>query len=269
MHLLEQNLVVSFIPHALQVVHGTGKRVHTNRHAHGLAYFYGGTCTFIFQNGPRIPIGPGECIYMPKGANYTVEYESYELSPSDGCYAINFHLSEPMDAEPFKLKVKNHQQILSLFKDAARSHKYKHAGYQEQCFSDLYKILYILKDLHASEYYSAKALTALRPAIDYIAENHTKENISVSVLAEKCGISESYLRKLFHKVYGLSPVEYARQMRLSYAKDLLDSGEYTVTAASEYAGFNDVSYFSREFKKVYKLSPNQYMKRSIHERNDL
>ena len=261
MHLLEQNVVVSRIPHALQVVHGTGKRVHTNRHSHGFAYFYGGTCEFVFQNGPRIPVGPGDCIYMPMGSSYTVEYENYELVPTDGCYAINFHLTEPIKAKPFKIKIKNHQQILSLFKDADRAYKYRHVGYSEQSFADLYKILYILKDLHASEYYSASALTSLRPAIEYIAENHTKENIPVSVLAEKCGISESYLRKLFHRVYGVSPVEYARQMRLSYAKDLLDSGEYTVTAASEYAGFNDVSYFSREFKKVYKLSPNQYMKK--------
>lgn len=264
MHLFDQNLVVTSIPHALQVVHGTGKRVHSNRQTHGFAYFYGegcGTIEFIFQRGPRISVTPGDCIYMPKGSYYTVEYESYEIYPQAGCYAINFQLSEPIATEPFKLKVKNHHQTLSLFKDADRAYKYRHVGYQEQVFANLYKLIYILKDLHASEYYSAKALSALRPAIEYIAENHMKENIPVSVLSEKCGISESYLRKLFHKVYGVSPVEYARQMRLSYAKDLLDSGEYTVTAASEYAGFNDVSYFSREFKKVYKLSPNQYLKK--------
>ena len=74
-----------------------------------------------------------------------------------------------------------------------------------------------------------KSVKAIAPAPEYINENYTRENIPLSHLAEPCKVSETYLRKLFHQAFSVSPVVYMRNMRIRYAKELLRSGEYSVT----------------------------------------
>ena len=94
--------------------------------------------------------------------------------------------------------------------------------------------------------------------MNYIDENYTKENISISYLAELSGVSESYLRRLFQLVFSVSPAVYMRNMRIKYAKELLLSKEYSVTDVAMLSGFNDAAYFSREFKKSEGVSPSDY-----------
>jgi AraC-like DNA-binding protein len=68
------------------------------------------------------------------------------------------------------------------------------------------------------------------------------------------------MRKLFNSVYGQSPIEYMRSVRIEYAKELLTSGEYSVTQVASLSGFNDAAYFSREFKKYFSVAPSKYGK---------
>ena len=54
--------------------------------------------------------------------------------------------------------------------------------------------------------------------------------------------------------------EKARDTGKKYAKELLRSGERSVTDVAILSGFNDAAYFSREFKKIEGVSPTEYMK---------
>lgn len=65
-----------------------------------------------------------------------------------------------------------------------------------------------------------------------------------------CKITPEYFRKIFVQIYGTSPVKYISNLKLNRAKELLSSGIYTITDAAYNSGFNDSSYFSREFKKI-------------------
>lgn len=89
-------------------------------------------------------------------------------------------------------------------------------------------------------------------------ENFTK---SVSELIAETGYSHTHFGILFKKSSGISLVEYLKQIRLSYAAELLLTTDYTTLFICENCGYTSYSYFVREFKKKYSFTPTQYRKR--------
>ena len=98
----------------------------------------------------------------------------------------------------------------------------------------------------------------LFPAIEYIHDHFTGEKLSVEMLSSLCGISSVYFRRLFTVKFGVSPVRYINDLRLSRAKELILSEQYTVEEAARLSGFEDESYFCRFFKKETGMTPSEY-----------
>ncbi len=98
------------------------------------------------------------------------------------------------------------------------------------------------------------------PAIEYIHQNYTSENISAEHLANLCGISTAYLRRIFLNCKNVTPIKYINNLRLSRAKELIASDYYTVSKICELSGFGDESYFCRYFKKTVGMTPTEYKK---------
>ena len=104
---------------------------------------------------------------------------------------------------------------------------------------------------------------SIKPAIEYILANFLKSKISVPFLADKCNISEVYLKKLFVKKFGMSPIRYIIQLKINHACDLLRSGQYTVSRISELCGYDNVYFFSRQFKEYVGTSPTVFAEKYI------
>lgn len=70
--------------------------------------------------------------------------------------------------------------------------------------------------------------------------------------------SPDYLRKLFKKEIGMTPLEYLTAKRVEYAKTLLETKGQKYLKIQDIAlmvGFSDPYYFSRVFKKATGVSP--------------
>ena len=70
-----------------------------------------------------------------------------------------------------------------------------------------------------------------------------------------------YLRKLFQREMGVTPLQYLNTLRLLTAAEALLNAEGTFGSMTEIArmcGFREPLYFSRIFKKKYGLSPTHY-----------
>ena len=92
--------------------------------------------------------------------------------------------------------------------------------------------------------------------------NYDKEKISIEYLSSLCAISTVHFRNTFIKLFARSPVKYINDLKMTRAKELLDSQFYTVSEVCFLSGYNNESYFSREFKKHLGISPSEYAKAS-------
>lgn len=101
------------------------------------------------------------------------------------------------------------------------------------------------------------SVTALLPALQYIDE-HLRENIRISTLAERCMLSASRFSHLFKEVTGTSTIAYIQELRVSKGAVLLRTTDLSVSEVAERLGFCDAAYFSRAFKRSCGLSPNAY-----------
>lgn len=100
----------------------------------------------------------------------------------------------------------------------------------------------------------------LRTAKKYI-RNHLTENLSLSDVAERAGVSTAYLSTLFSRESGCGFVDYLNKARIEYACHYMHDGEMKIYEIAFKVGFRDEKYFSRVFKKVTGQSPSEYRRR--------
>lgn len=94
----------------------------------------------------------------------------------------------------------------------------------------------------------------IRETIDY----RFNKKISLSELASGLYISKDYLRQVFRKEYGLSPMRYMIQKRIEHACHLLKGANMSISEVAQQCGFDDPYYFSRLFKKIMGVPPTKY-----------
>lgn len=268
MDFFDKAQIITSISAAVLVTRGMGTPVHNNRPAHGIAMNVNCGSLYTFSDGRSFVCNSGQCIYLPKGSSYTVA-ESKTSSPKIGAqigvFAINFRTIDDDIYEPRVFTVKSCESMISDFAFAENAWRGRSSVLREDCLISLYRIIRRLKkesELDSSEYGEI-----LAPALDYIAAHYTEENIRLSTLASLSGVCEPYLRRLFNRAFSVSPSVYIRGLRIDYAKNLLASGEYSVTDAALNSGFSDAAYFCREFKKATGISPSGYISVMKNERN--
>ncbi|MBK1442192.1 response regulator [Parapedobacter sp. ISTM3] len=85
--------------------------------------------------------------------------------------------------------------------------------------------------------------------------------LNAGILEEALSMSKMQLYRKLKTISGMTPSEFIRHVRLKQATHLLATTELTVTEIFYQIGFNNQSYFFREFKKHYGCSPNEYRSR--------
>ena len=248
------NTIVTDINIAIYVAPGTGKVIHSNRLFHGFVINDGSADKIIhFSDGTAMRTGPNEVHYLPKSSDYRVE-----SIVSGGCWAINFDLLEEIHEKPFHVKFRNHEAVLRIFKDAVAAWNEKNVIFVRK---SIYDIMLKIKKEQQRSYVPSEKERLIQPAVDMINRDFTKNDLSVNDLAELCGISEVYFRRIFTDKFSLSPKEYIIDLRIRHAKRLLESGQFSVSEIALMCGYFEPSHFSREFKKHCELSPAEYSKK--------
>lgn len=98
----------------------------------------------------------------------------------------------------------------------------------------------------------------LQNAVDVISKHISDTSFSVEVFADKLAVSRSLLFKKIEALFGESPNELIRRIRLNKAARLIERNTGNISEIALEVGFNNPSYFAECFKKQFGVSPSQY-----------
>lgn len=98
-------------------------------------------------------------------------------------------------------------------------------------------------------------------AKEYV-EEHYYENLMLSDVAQKVGISAGYLSTLFQKQVAKGFVDYLNEVRIEHACTYLRQNYLKTYEIAYRVGFKDEKYFSRVFKKIRGQSSSEYRKQN-------
>uniref|UniRef100_Q01ZE7 DNA-3-methyladenine glycosylase II n=1 Tax=Solibacter usitatus (strain Ellin6076) TaxID=234267 RepID=Q01ZE7_SOLUE len=88
------------------------------------------------------------------------------------------------------------------------------------------------------------------------------ENAGVELLAERLGIGERHLRRLFVQHLGASPVAVAQTRRVLFAKQLIHETQMPMTEVALAAGFGSIRRFNEIFRKLFHRPPSALRRKS-------
>ena len=151
----------------------------------------------------------------------------------------NDFISKPYKTELLKSKIESLLQLRNLSKEV----------YSKQ-----------IELTSTPETITSEEAKLLRKINDYITENISNENLSVSDMSVTLGLSRATLYHRVLELTGLSPVEYIRDVKLEKSLALLEKSGLSVSQVAYRIGFSTPNYFSKVFRDKYGRSPSDVRK---------
>ena len=98
----------------------------------------------------------------------------------------------------------------------------------------------------------------LNHALDFIKENFTDPDMSLTWVAQQVALSPSHFSTIFSQSFNQTFIDYLTEQRIELAKKLLQQSDYRISDIAFEIGYNDPNYFSYLFKKKQGISPKEY-----------
>lgn len=106
---------------------------------------------------------------------------------------------------------------------------------------------------------SSRVQIRLRKMLLFIEENYPQK-ITLRDIAHSASICKSEATRCFHLGVGSSPLNYANEYRLHRAKEFLLTSVLSVSEIALNCGFDNCSYFDKQFKNLFGVTPAKFRK---------
>ncbi len=225
------------------------------RHSHNqweLVYCTGGEGEFALESGSVIRYKEGEAVVIPP-------LVLHSNSSQEGFTNIHVRMSEPSFPyrTAFRVSDDPERHLQSAFQQA----KFYYLADIKQC--DL--VLSALGQLISSYMVMFRSNSDFSEPVErirnLILRNYTHSDFALDEAIQQLPFHYDYLRKMFKKEVGATPLEYMTRLRMKKADALLTALGTKAVSVAEIAhlcGYEDALYFSRVFKKFYGVSPSAY-----------
>ena len=219
----------------------------------------------VINGTEEIPVCAGDAVIVDSYAPHCVipdgELQEFCLIPdynfckSNGLELNGLHFSPVVRSEWISAQI---GRVLEEFQSVP------HRAFRAACLkSMILELLVYLGRNHTSpraqpRFKEEPAFERVRKGIDYI-KNHLDEQLTLETVAESAGVSKYYFLRIFKQVTGYTLSCYINLIRCEYAKQLLESGGFSVRETARQCGFENDSYFTTVFKKHIGSRPSEYL----------
>lgn len=233
---------------------------------------------------PSFDFYPGESVVMPSNKEMIIDFPLAKKDSPTQCLALGIDaskISEVVERFNYNVKIGNENNNWSI--DAKTNHLTNNNDVNHlierlvQTFINNNSSKDVLIDLMIQELIirllqtKAKAIllsdspllddNRIGLVINFIKQNFTNKDITVDLLAEKACMSTSHFHKKFKTTLGISPIDYINSEKIKFSKKLIkESNDFRIADIAFKSGFNNISYFNRQFKKMELMTPQQFKK---------
>lgn len=217
-----------------------------------IGYRVNGESTFTDEN-KTIRVRKGDLLFTPPGVPYQYRAEDEEI--------IIVHLLLP-ETEKWDFDLVHFwdtAEAVQKFRKLLNVWNEEKPGFQLRANGILYDILADVRE-QASRHSVIRDSREknLLQALEYLHRNYYRSELCIEDIAAASNISGTYLRKLFQKYRGISPLKYISNLRIKKAMELLRADDTPVSVIASTVGFSDPLYFSRVFKNATGQSPTEF-----------
>jgi AraC-like DNA-binding protein len=218
-----------------------------------LVYCTSGQGVFAFENGTSIQYQQGDAVAIPP-------HERHNNTSLLGFSNIHLTIEQPL--LPFRgaFRVSDEEGNLAHAFSQAKYYFLSDINKRELVLGALGELIvsYMIVFRNKSEF--SAPVEQIR---NLILRNYTQQDFAMDEAVRQMPFHYDYLRKLFKKEMGMTPLEYMTRLRMKKAESLLSAmwaKEHSVAEIARMCGFDDALYFSRVFKKTYGCSPSNFSK---------
>ncbi len=220
-----------------------------------LVYCTSGEGCFQFENGTTMTYREGDAVAIPP-------WEVHSNVSQDGFTNIHMQLVDP--SFPYRTAFRVSDDLDRHLQMAFEQAKYYYLSDIKR--SEL--VLSALGDLIVSYMVVYRSNSEFSEPVEQIRSmilrSYADSEFALDQAMSKLPFHYDYLRKLFKKEMGVTPLEYMTRLRMKKAESLLTAlgaRDYTMSEIAGLCGYEDALYFSRVFKKAYGVSPTAYAAR--------
>lgn len=224
-----------------------------NRATHGFIFKIRGSSEY-FINGKVVHLGEREMIFLPRGSSY--EYVTH--SEKGNLYtSINF-IADVENPVVSLYPIANFYRLNYIYQSFSELWRLGSPADKYACISVFYDLLSYIAKLERMNDGEADKYALIEPAVDYMRKHIYDSSFRIDKLHVRCGISDTYFRKIFKSRFGLAPKEYVTLERISHARSIIESGDYeSISEIAHTVGYSDPLYFSKAFKRVLGVCPSK------------
>lgn len=226
-------------------------------HAHEqweLVYCTGGNGTFRFDSGSTMDYKEGDVVAIPPR-------ERHANCSEDGFTNLHIRLEDPSFPyrSAFRVEDDDRGHLRNAFEEA-RHYLMSDIRKRELVLAALGELIASYMIVFRSNNEFSKPVEQIRSVI---MANYARSEFALDEAIRTLPFHYDYLRKLFKKEMGITPLEYMTSLRMKKAEIMLTTmwgNDYSISEIAELCGFDDALYFSRVFKKYFGKSPTAFAK---------
>lgn len=227
------------------------------------------TKTIPYKNGVLVFIGPN----IPH-ANFSnnIKQDNIEVVIQMGENFLDDKISIFPEFRNIVTLFKNAEQILLFSEDVKTTLSKTFKGFKGMSTpKKLIHLIIILEHLSTTTQYKTYSknrvttkhrftdITRLELIFDFINEHHSSK-ISTVTLANHVGLTTNSLCRFFKKMTHKSVIDFLNEYRIRKAVELLNNEPTQPISKIMYnCGYNDASYFTKQFKKYQKTTPSKFV----------